>query len=339
MSGVELRNIADYQAAIQKLDRKNPEDLKKIKEYTAKIGELLKNEGKVEVPENRGELNISEEMGFTYNGKIAGQEKIDDLNQYNKKSVGKDQARQNVKDKFGAGALDNDEYKAKKNELKAEEKELKQLNKQLGKLKFDKANPEAYNTARNELNDKIREQSAKVAQLQKEMVDIEATRTGNSNKFAKKYEKAARQNVEQYEKTQDVVETFLDKAEAKAWEKENPGQKAAVINENDLRALTTLYYKGVDEIKKAEESGDDIAIKAAHDKYDDYVGIFEKDDQGKPQFNKVNTRNVQNILVDKSGGDQNFNLDEVDVMSKDLGMKKGQIKHLVKEFGFGTESQ
>ena len=58
MSGVELRTIADYQTAIQKLDRQNPEDLKKIKEYTAKIGELLKNEGKVET--TRGELSISE---------------------------------------------------------------------------------------------------------------------------------------------------------------------------------------------------------------------------------------------------------------------------------------
>ena len=213
MSGVELRTIADYQTAIQKLDRQNPEDLKKIKEYTAKIGELLKNEGKVET--TRGELSISEEMGFTQNNKIAGQDKIDDLNQYNKKEVGKDKAHQNVKDKFGKDALNKDEFKAKEKELKAEQKKLKELNKQLGKLKFDKNDPAAYNKAQKELNEQIREQSRKVADLQKEMVDRKADQTGASKKFAKKYEKAARQNVEQYEKTQDVVDAFLDKAYAK----------------------------------------------------------------------------------------------------------------------------
>ncbi len=207
MSGVELRTIADYQTAIQKLDRKNPEDLKKIKEYAAKIGELLKNEGKVET--TGGELNISEEMGFTQNNKIANQDKIDDLKQYNKKEVGKEQAYQNVKEKFGKEALEKDEFKAKEKELKTEQNKLKELNKQLGKLKFDKDDPAAYNTAQRALNEQIREQAKKVADLQREMVDLKADKTGASKKFAKKYEKAARQNVEQYEKTQDVVEEQL----------------------------------------------------------------------------------------------------------------------------------
>ena len=170
MSGVELRTIADYQTAIQKLDRKNPEDLKKIKEYAAKIGELLKNEGKVET--TGGELNISEEMGFTQNNKIANQDKIDDLKQYNKKEVGKEQAHQNVKEKFGKEALDDDAYKAKKKQLKKSKNELKDLYKQLGKVKFDKNDPKAFNTAQRELNEKIQAKSAEVAQLQKEMVDI-----------------------------------------------------------------------------------------------------------------------------------------------------------------------
>lgn len=355
MSGVQLKTIADYQAAIKQLDRNKPADRAKIAEYNQKIGELLQGQGKVET--TRGDLNIYEGNNFKFNANIADADKIAQLNEFNKnamvngKKQGSKAAHQNIKDKFGAD-FDEAAYKAKKEELKTAEKQLKELEKESKKVKFDKNNPAAFNEAKKEIEAKVAEQRKVVGNLQAEMNDLEVGKTGASKKFAKKYEKAARKNVEQYEKTQDVVETFLDKTEAKAWEKEHPGQKAAVVNENDLRALTTLYFKGTDEIKKADadlevakQSGDETAIKEAeenarqiHDKYDDYAGIFEKDDKGEPQFNRINTKKVQNILVDKSGGDQNFNLDEVKVMSDDLGMKKGQIKHLAKEFGFGTEN-
>lgn len=356
MSGVQLKTIADYQAAIQKLDRNKPADRAKIAEYSQKIGELLQGQGKVDT--QRGELNIYEGQQFNYNSNIADNDKIAQLNEFNKNAIvngqkqGSKAAHQNVKDKFGSD-FDEAAYKAKKEELKTAEKQLKKLDKESKNIKFDQNNPAAFNTAQKEIQTKLAEQRRVVANLTAELNDLEVDKTGASKKFAKKYEKAARKNVEQYEKTQDVVETFLDKSQAKAWEKEHPGQKAAVVNENDLRALTTLYFKGIDEIEKADadlevakQSGNENAIKEAenkarqiHDKYDDYAGIFEKDDKGEPQFNRINTRKVQNILVDKSGGDQNFNLDEVKVMSDDLNMKKGQIKHLAKTFGFGTESQ
>lgn len=357
MSGVQLKTIADYQAAIQKLDRNKPADRAKIAEYSQKIGELLQGQGKVDT--QRGELNIYEGQHFKYNNDIADGDKIAQLNEFNKnamvngKKQGSKAAHQNVKDKFGSD-YDEVAYKAKKEELKAEEKKLKEFQKEDNKTRRNNFKTKAeFDTTKDAIKTKLDNQREVVAKLKNEMLDLETAKTGASKKFAKKYEKAARKNVEQYEKTQSVVKAFTNKSEAKAWEKQHPGQKAAILNENDLNILADLHYEGTKAIKEADkdlevakQSGNETAIKEAeqnarkiHDKYDDYVNIYAKDENGKVLDDQINVDRVQNILVDKSGGDQNFNLDEVKVMAADLDVKKGQIKHLAKTFGFGTESQ
>ncbi len=342
MSGeVNKVSIAQLQARLLELSSQNtPEARAEIKKCKAQIGELLKGAGKVETA--GGELSISEEMGFRQNNKVANDEIQEQMGEFARDGAGsKDAAKEKIKDEFGADALDDAEYKAKKDELKAAEKELKELQKQEKKIKFDKNDPEAYNKAQAEIQPKLQAQRDKIAQLQNEMVDIKADRRGDSNKFAKRFEKAAHKNYEQYEETQEVQYAFLDKKEAEAFVEKNPDAKGktAVVSNDDMEALNKLYNEGKARIAEAEETGDEAQIKAAQERYGEYVQIFGTKEDGSVDYTKINVEAVQNVLVDKSGGDQNFNLDEIEVTAKDLNMSKGEIKHLAKTFGFGRESQ
>ena len=340
MSGeVNKVSIAQLQARITELSKNNsPEARQEIQKCMSQIGDLLRGAGNVET--TGGELSISQEMGFHQNNQVADETDIEAMGEFSRHGAGsKDEARQNVREEFGQGALDDDAYKAKKEELKTAEKKLKELEKQLKNIKFDSANPAEYNEQRREIQAQVAEQQRVVADLQKEMVDIETARYGDSKKFAKKFEKAATDNVEQYQKTLDVQHVFVDKSQAEAFKEEHPELKdnVKVVNNDDMEALTKLHQRGVDAIKEAEATGDPDKIAEAHAMYDDYVDIFGVDDEGNTDYTVINTRNVQNILVDKSGGDQNFNLDETQVLADDLQMSKGEIRHLAKTFGFGTE--
>ena len=341
MSGeVNKVSIAQLQARLLELSSQNtPEARAEIKKCKAQIGELLKGAGKVETA--GGELSISEEMGFRQNNKVANDEIQEQMGEFARDGAGsKDAAKEKIKDEFGADALEDAEYKAKKDELKAAEKELKELQKQEKKIKFDKNDPEAYNKAQAEIQPKLQAQRDKIAQLQNEMVDIKADRRGDSNKFAKRFEKAAHKNYKQYEETQEVQYAFLDKKEAEAFVEKNPDAKGktAVVSNDDMEALTKLYNEGKAKIAEAEATGDEARIAEAQERYGDYVNIFGTKEDGSVDWTKINVRTVQDILVDKSGGDQNFNLDEVGPLADALNMSKGEVKHLAKTFGFGRES-
>ena len=341
MSGeVNKVSIAQLQSRILELKGQNtPEARAEIQKCLTQIGDLLKGAGKVETA--GGELNISEEMGFHQNNKIANDEVQAQMGEYSRDGAGsKEAAKTRIREEFGEGALDDAAYKAKKEELKAAEKELKELEKQEKKIKYDKNNPDAFNEAQAKIQPKLAAQRKKVAKLQDEMVDIEVARYGDSNKFAKKFEKAAHKNYEQYEETQNVQYAFLDKKEAEAFVAKNPDAKGktTVVSNDDMEALTKLYNEGKAKIAEAEETGDAAKIAEAKERYGDYVNIFGTKEDGSVDWTKINVRTVQDILVDKSGGDQNFNLDEVGPLAEALNMKKSEVKHLAKTFGFGRES-
>ncbi len=342
MSGeVNKVSIAQLQAKITELRGQNTDEARaEIQKCLTQIGDLLKGAGKVET--TGGDLSISAEMGFHQNNKIADEEVQKQMGEYSRDGAGsKDAAKANIKKEFGEGALDDAAFKAKEKELKAAEKELKELQKQEKKIKYDKNDPEAFNKAQAEIQPKLAAARDKIATLQNEMVDIKAARRGDSNKFAKKFEKAAHKNYDQYEETQDVQYAFLDKKEAEAFVEKNPDAKGktTVVSNDDMEALNKLYNEGKAKIEEAEATGDEAKIAEAKERYCDYVEIFGTKEDGSVDYTNINVRKVQNVLVDKSGGDQNFNLDEVEVMAKDMNMSKGEIKHLAKTFGFGRESQ
>ncbi len=343
MSGeVNTVSIAQLQARIADLKGQNtPEARAEIQKLTTQIGDMLKNAGKVET--SGGELNISEEMGFKQNNKIADKETTEAMAEFSRDGAGsKKEARAAVNEEFGAG-FDEKVYDATKADLKAARKKLKSLEKDAGKIKFKdyRDNPAGYNAAIAKSQATIADQTRIVQQLEKEMVDLEALKRGDSKKFAKKFEKAAHKNVEQYEETQELTHVFVDKKQAKEFKEANPelAKGVKVASDDDMEALTKLQSLGTQAIKEAEESGDEAAIKAAHAKYDDYVNIFGQNEDGSVDYTNINVRNVQNVLVDMSGGDQRFNIDETRVFADKLNMKNSDIEDLADTFNFGHESR
>ena len=88
MSGeVNKVSIAQLQSRILELKGQNtPEARAEIQKCLTQIGYLLKGAGKVETA--GGELNISEEMGFHQNNKIANDEVQDQKGEYSRDGAG-----------------------------------------------------------------------------------------------------------------------------------------------------------------------------------------------------------------------------------------------------------
>ena len=123
MSGeVNKVSIAQLQSRILELKGQNtPEARAEIQKCLTQIGDLLKGAGKVETAGD--ELNISEEMGFHQNNKIANDEVQAQMGEYSRDGAGsKDAAKARIREEFGEGALNDADYKAKKEEFKAAEK-------------------------------------------------------------------------------------------------------------------------------------------------------------------------------------------------------------------------
>ena len=125
MSGeVQLRTIADYQQAIQKLDKTKPSDLEKIKQYTAKIGELLQgakgDDGKL--PNTDLFIHSSDDGTVSVKAKndVPTKDDVKDMQGYRDKKT--------VADTFGGKT--KADVKQDKAEMKADKKALKQAEKE-----------------------------------------------------------------------------------------------------------------------------------------------------------------------------------------------------------------
>ena len=97
MSGeVNKVSIAQLQSRILELRGQNtPEARAEIQKCLTQIGDLLRGAGKVETA--GGDLNISEEMGFRQNNRIANDEIQEQMGQFSRDGAGsKDAAKENV---------------------------------------------------------------------------------------------------------------------------------------------------------------------------------------------------------------------------------------------------
>jgi hypothetical protein len=127
MSGVELKTVQDYQAAIQKLDKNNPADRKKIEEYCEKIGELLANKGIVEADSTK--VKVEKGLGVESQNKVPSKESVSATDQFNPDVVGKKAAYANIRKAYGADKFDQARYDTLKNEIKDLDKKIKELDK------------------------------------------------------------------------------------------------------------------------------------------------------------------------------------------------------------------
>lgn len=339
MSGeVQLKTVADYQAAIQKLDRNKPADREKIMEYQNKIGEILSGASK-DKPINTGSNDIfvrttEDSVKVTAHSQLPDQEDIE--------YMGDLKDKEKVKDKFGKDKdgkmVSKEDVKLDKKAYKAARKEVKNLEKQLKELSKNPTDPN-YNAKMTELNAKLAEAQERVGRLQEDYLKNQAAQKAQGGRTNRNIRKAAEHNEKHYKDVQNREQVYLTKEQEKAAIKENPNLKGhtKVLNEGNIQTLGAMYRLAEREIAEAEKSDSPQKIAAAKERYGEWLDIFGKDEKGNVDFSSVNTKAAQKALLSMTGDDANGNLDEVNVASKQLGVSKGQFKSTLKAFGFGTE--
>lgn len=334
MSGVELKTIADYQLAIRQLDRNNPEDRKKIEEYCLRIGELMKSQTE---PIKSGNVEIKSEMGakFSVDPKIAQDPEVQSMQKYLDEAY--------IEQTFGDAEMTEAKFEQIKKDYEAAEKALKEAREANKDVKYSKYGDKSQFASDKANKFKAVEEAQKRYQEAKAAYDkakiVHDVNKGDVNKGIKK---AAKRNVENYTNVLNTQRVFLSKAEEEAAIAKDPSLdgKTSVLKDKNIDAIMAIGAYAQYKIDEAEKTGDPAAIDAAKEKYGLYTDMFNRKEDGSIDFSAeaINVRNAQNALVDESGFDQRFNLDEVETMSKMYGVSKSDIKSTVKKFGFGAEN-
>lgn len=350
MSGVQLKTVADYQAAIQKLDRNNPADRAKIEEYSKKISEFF---AKTEPEVSTDTMDVKTEMGLqvNVNAKIAGDPQIKAQEKYTEKD--------NIKNEFGKTALNEQQWEQLKTNYEKVKQEYSDLDKD---LKKSKPGDEDYTGKMM----KYQETLQKLNELQTKYDEEKIRQDIKKGKGAGGIEKAAKNNVKNFTNVKERTHVFTSKEEEEKFLAQPGNEKyeghTAHLNGKQQVAVSKISAYAQFQIDQAEKSGSPEELKAAQQKWGEYADIcppiFETDEQGNVKLDKdgnkiakrdkngfivrdwthPDTRKTQNALVDESGFDQRFNDDELKKMEKMYHIKKSDIKGTVKKYGFGTEN-
>ena len=322
MSGeVQLRTIADYQQAIQKLDKTKPSDLEKIKQYTAKIGELLQgakgDDGKL--PNTDLFIHSSDDGTVSVKAKndVPTKNDVKDMQGYRDKKT--------VADTFGGKT--KADVKQDKAEMKADKKALKQAEKEYIQAK---KSGDAERIKQAKANFEVA--TANARQSANDYVATKAEYSATSGRASRGIRKAAKHNEKNYDNVSDKTNAtvYMSKDEAKAAGDKN----GIVLNEGNIKTLMKMQDYAEAQIKEAETSGSPEKLARAKENFGEWTEIFQTKD-GKET---VNTAAAQKALMHITGDDANGNLDEVKIAANQLGVSKGEVKSTLKAFGFGTES-
>lgn len=341
MSGeVQLKTVADYQAAISKLDRNKPADRAKIEEYCKKISEFF---AKNEQTTSTETMDVKTEMGLqvNVNAKIAQKPQIAAQEQYTDK--------EKIKNEFSKGALPETEWKQLEQNYETAKYQFKELDKQ---LKKSKPGDEDFTRKISDFN----HVSQKLNKLQQQYDEEKIRQDIKTGKGAGGIQKAAKNNVKNFTNVYEREQVFTSKEEEELYLEKNPDKKGttAHLSEKQRVAVAKISSYAQFQIDEAQKSGSAEALKAAQERWGDYADICpivydtDKDGNKVPKkdkngyvirdWNNPDTRKTQNALVDESGFDQRFNDDELKKMEKMYHIKKGDIKGTVKKYGFGTEN-
>ncbi len=363
MNEVQLKTIQDCQARISELRKPENGGIQANRAEIEKLNQMIADAISGKAEENNGKVvetstvDISSEMGATFSAKVrtADQEFIDETKKRSGKynEGGKDAANREIVETYGyrdenGVLLTKEQAEAKLEELNKEKKRLEKQLKTTQKA-WEKASKSGAANA-----DALEEQYDQLSEQYQEFKyqydkDVAALRINAGKKGAVKgIRKAADHNVKNYQNVQEVStqQAFKTEAEEEAYLRANPQAEGKTfhLEDNELRALKQLQKYGKKQIAKAQKEYDENPgpetekkLKDAKGRYGHYADMFDAD-------GNIDTKAVQDVLVDYAGGDQNLNLDEKRLLKKRLNVgdsnfvSEGDVKSLYKRFGFGTES-
>jgi len=244
-----------------------------------------------------------------------------------------------VREEFVTPTMTEAEFEALEKELKGLRKQQKELIKERKALSLD--DPQ-YSAKYGKIQAKLDSIQPQIAEKQKLYDEEKVLQKGKGVSGIKR---AAKQNVKNMSRVQTTQGVFMTKEEEEAAIKANPEIKGhtKVLNKNDIRNIYDLYSQAKYSLGKAQKSFEEGKItadqlKEIKDYFEPYMKMIPgKTPEGYPDLKTLDTRAVQDVLVDYSGFDHKFNLDETSDLAKELNTSKSKIKSTVKKFGFGTE--
>ncbi len=339
VSGTSQRTIQDLQAQIQQLRKEGVAQNKdKILELNRQISEALTgksvNAGMTDIgitQNSAGDLTTTGETDTH----IAGNEMISRVSQYEDKDK--------VRNEFCTPPQMSDaEYKALGEELDRLGDERKQCEK---KTKDKNASLAEINTAKA----RIKEIDARIKEITGSGYEVEKVRRRayEKNKGVGGIQKAAKHDKKNMTNVLELENVFPsgeagDRQMAEYMEA-HPGAKVKQLSKTDHNILKNLYLNAQSEFEEAQQLLAEGQISQAQFEQIDretshFRKVFNTDENGNVDENSINFREVQDALVDYSGYDENFNLDESDQLAGEVGRKRKNINSLVKKFGFGVEN-
>lgn len=336
MSGVELKTFAEYQQAISKLAEDPKKNGKEINRLLKEMNSVFfSGDGKTVTA---GQSTVSTKVGdkVEVNANIAGEEEIAAQKKYTD--------RDNVRNEFGSKLTDA-EWETLEKEYEAAKKVVKDLDKD---LKKSKPSDGGYEKKLADFNDA----QVKLAEVTQKYDKEKIRRDISNGRGDDGIMKAAKRNVKNFTNVDNRQHVFLSKEDEEMAIGKDPALDGhtAVLKHDDQVALSKISAYAQYKLNKAKEGGQEKEIAAAQEKWGDYADIYPQkvDADGKPvvdkdgnpvkDYTKPDVRKAQNVLVDESGFDERFNIDELETMSKMYRVSKGDVKGVVKKFGFGVES-
>ena len=263
-------------------------------------------------------------------GNIATREQVEAQRYYTSKD--------NVRAEFCNTTMTKAEFQALKREVEVKKEEVEELRKAYNKVPSGLAH-EAEKTAALTRYTLAADQLLKLES--KYNAEEVLQRGAHKNKGVGGIVDAAKNNVENMENVLNVEKVYTNKDEMELFLEENPSMKGKVkfLNKGGQEALSNMIADANVVLSRAQTAHEEGRI--TDEQYEQIKAKYELRTSAH-LYNSdgtINVRAVQNALVDISGSDQNFNLDEIGVTADDLLVKKKHVKSLAKTFGFGTEGE
>ena len=173
----------------------------------------------------------------------------------------------------------------------------------------------------------IKEDNARLAYLQQEYAQVRQAYKASKGRGIKGDTKAYNANVKANNRLVNR-EVYYDKAAAKAAEKDpaNEGKTIKFATDDDkavLRALSATAMQHFEESSSPQEKA----------MWNELAHLFTDEKGNEIPIEKVDTKKIQDALIDLTGGDMRLNYTEQQMVATETGLSMSDVRHAFRTYG------
>lgn len=174
----------------------------------------------------------------------------------------------------------------------------------------------------------IKEDNARLAYLQQEYAQVKIAYKASKGRGMRGTTRAYNANVKANNRLVNR-EVYYDKAAAKAAEKDpaNEGKTIKFATDDDkavLRALSATAMQHFEESSSPQEKA----------MWNELAHLFTDEKGNEIPIEKVDTKKIQDALIDLTGGDMRLNYTEQQMVATETGLSMSDVRHAVRTYGF-----